>query len=85
MTHKGSLPAASQSRHSTRPMKSSRPKSPLRHASYTAPMTIIAKTGPAFGPEQATLEAILGAGAVVVLVAVVVVTLIALIRLVFAP
>lgn len=45
-------------------------------------MTIIAKTGPAFGPEQATLGTIIGAGAVVVLIAVVLVILLAVIRLV---
>jgi hypothetical protein len=43
---------------------------------------IIAKTGPAFQGEPATLGAILSAGAVVVLIAVVFVTLLALIRLV---
>ena len=46
-------------------------------------MHIIAKTGPAFeGGEPATLGTILSAGAVVVLIAVVFVSLLALIRLV---
>lgn len=48
-------------------------------------MHIIAKTGPAFHGEPATLGTILSAGAVVVLIVVVFVTLLALVRLVLVP
>ena len=45
-------------------------------------MHVIAKTGPAFQSDPATLGSILSAGAVVVLIAVVFVVLLALVRLV---
>lgn len=53
-----------------------------RRAAYTAPMHLIAKTGPAFQGEPASIGTILGAAAVVVLIAVVFLSAVALVRLV---
>lgn len=48
-------------------------------------MLVIAKTGPAFGPDPASLGSLLQAGAVVVLIVVLFLALVALVRLVVAP
>jgi hypothetical protein len=48
-------------------------------------MHIMAKTGPAFGPDPASLGSLLQAGAVVVLVVLAFLACLALVRLVFAP
>jgi len=48
-------------------------------------MQVIAKVGPAFQPEQATLGTVLAAGAVVVLIVVVFLALLALVSLAFRP
>lgn len=47
-------------------------------------MLVIAKTGPAFGPDPASLGSILQAGAVVILIVVLFIAVLALVQLVFA-
>lgn len=48
-------------------------------------MLVIAKTGPAFGPDPASLGSVLQAGAVVLLIVLLFLALLGLVRLVFAP